>query len=39
MGGWGGWNLNFLIGYRSLTIDVLAKNEAMWYGTFLCFKL
>ena len=33
----GGWSLDFLIGYRSLA-DVLGKNDAMWYGTFLCFK-
>ena len=32
----GGWSLDFLIGYRSLAIDVLGKNDAMWYGTFLC---
>ena len=35
----GGWNLEFLIGYHSLAIDILGKNDAMWYGTFLCFKL
>ena len=35
----GGWSLDFLIGYRSLARDVLGKNDAMWYGTFLCFKL
>ena len=35
----GGWSFDFLIGYRSLAIDVLGKNVAMWYGTFLCFKL
>ena len=35
----GGENLYFLIGYRSLAIDVLGKNDPMWYGTFLCFKL
>ena len=26
----GGWNLGFLIGYRSLAIDVFGKNDAMW---------
>ena len=35
----GGWNLEFLIGHYSLAIDGLGKNDAMWYGTFLCFKL
>ena len=25
----GGWSLDFLIGYRSLAIDVLIKNDAM----------
>ena len=35
----GSWNLEFLIGYRSLAVDDLGKNDAMWYGTFLCFKL
>ena len=35
----GGWSLDFLIGYRSLAIDVFGKNDAMWYGAFLCFKL
>ena len=35
----GGWNLDFLIGYRSLTINVLGINDAVWYGTCLCFKL
>ena len=34
----GGWSLDFLIGNRSLARDVLGKNDAMWYGTFLCFK-
>ena len=35
----GGCNLGFLIGYRSLAMDVLGMNDAVWNGTFVCFKL
>ena len=27
------------IGYRSLAMDVLGMNDAIWNGTLLCFKL